>query len=127
MLKVTEKGDFNNLEKYLKKSVSMDARIRKIMDNYGREGVRALSAATPSRSGKTADSWGYQINIGKGKSTITWTNSNSAPGASAPVAILIQYGHMTRNGGYVEGIDFINPALRSVFKDMANTIYREVS
>lgn len=126
MLKVTEKGSFNNLEKYLKKSVSVSDRTRKILDRYGREGVRALSAATPSRTGATANSWSYYIEQGKSKSSVIWTNSNEAPGASVPVAILIQYGHMTRNGGYVQGIDFINPALRGVFKDMANAIYREV-
>ena len=127
MINITEKGNFDNMEKYLKKSVSMDDRVRRIMDRYGREGVRALSAATPSRTGTTARSWGYHIETGKGKMSLVWTNANAAPGASVPVVILIQYGHMTRNGGYVQGIDFINPAMRGIFKDMARDIFREVA
>lgn len=126
MIKFIESGGFTNLERYLKKSVSVSSDIRRIMERYGREGVQALSSSTPSKTGATARSWDFQVDVGKDKSTITWTNSNTPSGGKVPVVILIQYGHMTRNGGYVQGVDFINPALRSVFKEFANDIYREV-
>lgn len=108
----------NRLKRY--QEISVDDILRK----YGEMGVKALAAATPKRTGMTAESWGYKIvHKGNGVSLI-WTNSNAPYGV--PVAILIQYGHATRGGGYVEGIDYINPALRPVFDDILRHIDGEV-
>lgn len=95
------------------------------LNRYAQEGVDALSAATPRDTGTTADSWSYEIRRGNGQVTIYWTNSNAPYGV--PVAVLIQYGHATRNGGYVQGIDYINPALKPIFEKMAENIWREVT
>lgn len=96
----------------------------KILDKYGQAGVNALSAATPIDSGATASSWYYEITESKGNYTITWSNSNVADGV--PIVILIQYGHATKNGGYVQGIDFINPTLKPMFKKIADDAWMEV-
>lgn len=88
-------------------------------------GVKALSEATPVLSGKTASSWGYQISKGHGSFSIHWTNSNINDGV--PIAVIIQYGHGTGWGGYVQGIDYINPALRPVFQDIADQVWKEVT
>ena len=124
-IKFIGKGDFNNLERYLKKSVSVNANITSILHRYGAEGVKMLSAATPMDTGKTASSWGYEIVVTNQKSKIVWTNSSMA--GSTPVAILLQYGHMTGNGGYVEGTDYINPVMRDLFGRMADSVWREVT
>ncbi len=88
-------------------------------------GVDALSAATPVDTGLTASSWGYEIHSSGATSSIVWTNSNVNDGI--PIAILIQYGHGTRSGAYVQGRDFINPAMRSVFDNIANAVWKEVT
>ena len=96
-----------------------------ILDEYAKIGVNALQAATPVRSGQTAGSWSYEIHWSKGQFTINWTNSNlSEPGI--PVAVLIQYGHVTKNGGFVMGRDYINPAIRPVFDKILNDAWKEV-
>lgn len=97
----------------------------KILDKYGRKGVEALSKATPKDTGKTAASWNYEIHHSKDGAIINWTNSNVNKGAN--IAILIQYGHGTRNGGYVAGFDYINPALRPIFDEIANSAWKEVT
>ena len=97
----------------------------KILDKYGRKGVEALSLATPKDSGKTASSWNYEIQHSNGGATISWTNSNINKGEN--IAILIQFGHGTRNGGYVKAIDYINPALRPIFEEIANAAWKEVT
>lgn len=125
MLKFIEKGNFNNLERYLKKSMSVNGNITSILHRYGAEGVKLLSAATPRDSGETASSWGYEIVVNKSTSKIVWTNSSMA--GMTPVAILLQYGHMTGNGGYVEGTDYINPVMRDLFGRMADSVWREVT
>lgn len=89
-------------------------------------GVDALREATPKRTGKTADSWSYEIKITDRFVTITWKNSNVVDGW-ANVAVLIQYGHATRGGAYVKGIDYINPAMRPVFEKMAQEVWMEVT
>lgn len=94
------------------------------LDKYGEEGVKALREATPVRTGLTRDSWSYEVVSSKYGYKIVWKNSNVVNGVN--VAVLIQYGHGTRNGGYVEGIDYINPALRPVFEKIANDIWRKV-
>jgi len=95
-----------------------------ILERYGQEGVRALALNTPLDSGLTAVSWKYEIHREGTSLSIMWTNSNVVNGV--PIAIIIQYGHATRNGGYVQGRDYINPALRHIFDKMANTMWEEV-
>ena len=87
--------------------------------------MEALARATPKDTGKTADSWDYEITEQKGRLKITWTNSNLNDGVS--IAVLLQYGHATRNGGWVEGIDYINPAIRPIFDKIAKEAWKEVT
>lgn len=95
----------------------------KYLDSLGRRGVEALSASTPRRSGATAESWSYEIERTKDKTTLSWTNSNRTPGGP-PVAILLQYGHMTGTGGFVAGQDFINPAIKPIFDQIADEMWK---
>ena len=125
MIKINQSGNFEHIEKLIKQIFEGDFRTK--LERYGRAGVNALAAATPVDSGKTADSWDYEITEGKGSVTITWTNSNKAEGTDVPIAILLQYGHATGNGGYVRGIDYINPALRPLFDEMARKAWEEVT
>lgn len=117
-------GNFNKTEVFLKKAKNSD--IRRILDSFGRAGVSALIAATPKDSGDTARSWGYEIITYRASIGIVFTNSNVTPNGT-PLAILIQYGHGTRNGGYVQGRDFINPAIQPIFDQMADSAWREVT
>lgn len=123
MITVKQKGDFLKTEVFLKGITEKN--YLKVLRKYGEQGVQALSAATPVESGKTASSWSYEIIDENGSYSIIWHNSNIQKGVN--IAILIQYGHGTRNGGYVEGIDYINPALRSIFEDMADAAWKEVT
>lgn len=123
MISIKQRGDFNNTEKFLKKSFGRN--YINILENYGRQGVAALSAATPVDTGLTASSWSYKIIQNKSSISIVWENSN-VQGGWANIAILLQYGHGTRNGGYVRGRDYINPALRPIFDKMADAAWREV-
>ena len=91
---------------------------------YGEKGVNALKEATPKDSGLTATSWKYKIEKEAGKTSLTFYNSNVQNGV--PIAIILQYGHGTRNGGWVEGYDYINPAIRPIFKELADAAWREV-
>jgi len=123
-MKITfkQKGDYSKATKYLK-------RIRNFTDNidfhkYGRAGVEALSEATPVDTGLTASSWYYKITKTDKAVTIAFCNSNRQNGV--PIAIVLQYGHATRNGGWVEGRDYINPAIRSTFDDITNKAWEEV-
>ena len=123
MITFRQKGDFSKLTKYferLKEVVKLGD-----LDKYGREGVAALSSATPKDTGLTADSWYYKIENKNGSAKITFNNSNIQNGV--PIAIIMQYGHGTRNGGFVEGIDYINPAIRPIFEKIANDAWREVT
>lgn len=95
------------------------------LDKYGQMGVKALRDATPRDTGKTANSWDYVIEQNRDSVTITWTNSNE--NRSIPIALLIQYGHTTRNGGWISGIDYINPALKPIFEQIATSAWKEVS
>ena len=122
MIVFKHKGDFKNSKKLLKGASKIDH--RRILESYGREGVRVLSAATPVDTNLTASSWEYYITTSRGAYSIIWTNSNVKNGV--PIVILIQYGHGTRNGGYVQGRDFINPALQPVFDRFAAAVWQEV-
>ena len=123
MIVFKQKGDFKKTFKFLKRS--MDAEYLMILDKYGEEGVRALSAVTPVKTGTTADSWSYRVERSRGKASIYWTNTNVTTGL-VPIVILLQYGHGTGTGGYVTGQDFINPALRPVFDKIAEAVWEEV-
>ena len=96
------------------------------LNSYGEQGVAALSNATPKRTGLTASSWSYEIEQTSTTITITWKNSNMAREA-IPIAILIQNGHGTRTGGYVQGIDYINPALKPIFEEIAENVWKELT
>lgn len=123
MIRVHHKGDFKNTEKFLEKAKKGD--FFKDLNKYGEMGVKALSEATPVRTGKTADSWDYEIEQSSESVHIYWTNSNENSGVN--VAVLIQYGHGTGTGGYVQGIDYINPALKPVFDEIAEKVWKEVT
>lgn len=123
MIKITHKGDFRKIETFLSKNKKRNYKEK--LRAYARMGVAALALNTPMDTGKTASSWDYEI-IDTGKSIkIYWTNSNRNDGAN--VAVLVQYGHATKNGGYVKGIDYINPAMGPIFDSIADAIWKEVS
>lgn len=122
MITINHYGDFKKLTNFLEKMKRMfDVSM---LDKYGREGVAALSAATPVDSGKTASSWTYEIKDIKDGVALTFDNTNIQNGVS--IAIILQYGHGTRNGGWVEGRDYINPAIQPVFDKLANEAWKEV-
>lgn len=116
-------GSFTKTQEYLSRLLKFDP--IKYLEKYAQRGVNALSAATPYETGATARGWGYEIHKTKTGWVIYWTNSNINHGV--PIAVLIQYGHGTRNGGYVSGRDYINPALRPVFDQIAADVWNEVT
>lgn len=116
-------GSFNKTEQFLKKANKASKTIN--LSKYGEKGVAALQAATPTRTGVTASSWYYKIE--KSGSTITLSFLNSNVNRGVPIAIILQYGHGTNNGGWVQGRDYINPALRPVFDEMVQAIWKEVT
>lgn len=124
MISFRSRGDFKKTEKFLKRSLGRD--YRAILEKYGQQGVLALTAATPIDTGLTAASWDYEIIQNKGSLSVVWSNSNVKKGY-CNIAIILQYGHGTRNGGYVEGRDYINPALQPVFDALAEAAWREVT
>ena len=123
MIRVTNKGDFTKFNRYCEKILNI---VHKgSLDKYGEEGVAALKASTPVRTGKTAGSWYYEIQrFSDGDIKIEWKNSNIEDYCN--IAILIQYGHATGNGSYIQGIDYINPAMRPIFEKIAYDIWKEV-
>lgn len=123
MFELTSSGSFKNTEGWLKKLAKSDFYSK--MDEYGRRGVMALSSATPVDSGETATSWYYEISRKNGYTSIEWRNSHMA--GSTPVAILLQYGHGTGTGGYVQGRDFINPAIQPVMDKIASDVWKVVT
>lgn len=123
MITFRQKGDFSKLTRYLEKVKS----VVKIsdLDKYGKEGVAALASATPADTGLTASSWSYEIKRSNNRVSISFNNSNIQNGV--PIAIILQYGHGTRNGGWVQGRDYINPAIRPIFDKILNDAWREVT
>ena len=123
MISFRQKGDFSKVTKFLERAKE----VVKLgdLDKYGREGVAALASATPVDTGKTAASWYYEIDHSNGSATISFRNSNIQNGV--PIAIILQYGHGTRNGGWVQGRDYINPAIQPVFDRLADSAWREVT
>lgn len=122
MIKVKTKGDWSKTFRFLKKATKLS--LPYILDKYAKIGVDMLSQATPVDTGLAASSWNYKVEQWDGKSKITWYNSDIENGYN--VAILIQYGHGVNGGGYVQGIDFINPAMKPVFDDMVEALWKEV-
>lgn len=122
MIRFTQKGNFDKTTKYLK-SVKV-AVTKDLLERYGRLGVDALSKATPVDTGLTAASWYYTVEINKIRASLTFHNSNIQNGV--PIAIILQYGHGTRNGGWVEGRDYINPAIQPIFDELAKKAWWEV-
>ena len=123
MISFRQKGDFSKLTHFLERAKE-SVRIGDL-DKYGREGVAALSSATPIDSGETANSWSYEITNKDGSATITFKNSNIQNGV--PIAMILQYGHGTRNGGWVQGREYINPAIQPIFDEIVNNAWREVT
>ena len=123
VLNIRQKGDFSKLTKYLvksKKAINLSD-----LDKYGKAGVAALASATPVDTGKTANSWFYEIERKDGRVSIAFYNSNIQNGI--PIAIILQYGHATRNGGWVQGRDYINPAIQPIFDKIAEKAWKEVT
>ena len=123
MISFRQKGDFSKLTRFLERAKET-IRVGDL-DKYGREGVVALASATPVDSGETASSWYYEIENKNGVARLKFCNSNIQNGV--PIAIILQYGHGTGSGGWVEGRDYINPAIRPVFDKIANDAWREVT
>ncbi len=126
MLKINQKGDFSKITSYLTRVEDLKKVIKSgSLDIFGVKGVQALSAVTPRDTGKTATSWYYEIKEDKDKISLVFKNSNVVNGV--PIAVILQYGHGTKNGGYVQGIDYINPVIRPLFEEIAQGAWREVT
>lgn len=123
MISFRQKGDFSKLTRFLERAKNLVHLSD--LDRYGREGVAALASATPVDTGKTAASWYYDIKINKESASITFNNSNIQNGV--PIAIILQYGHGTQNGGWVEGRDYINPVIQPIFDKIAEEAWKEVT
>lgn len=123
MVSFSSRGDWSKTFAFLHRASNF--RARKILDKYGRMGLEALESATPVRTGETASSWSYEIDGGADRWEIKWNNSNINKGVK--IALIIQTGHGTGTGGYVRGIDYINPALEPVFSSIADEAFREVT
>ena len=120
---VTHKGDFRNTERFFDNAQNLD--IVPILEKYGEMGVEALAIATPKRTGLTAASWNYEIEVGNNTASIFWVNSNMNKDVN--IALILQYGHGTGTGGYVTGIDYINPATKAVLDQLAEEAWKEVT
>ena len=122
MIKITSTGDFSRTFKFLEKMKNRN--IRQLLEKYANQGVSALSSATPVDSGLTANSWTYSIEVSGETAKIYWSNTNTNKGVN--IALILQYGHGTGTGGYVQGRDYINPAMRPVFDKLAEEAWMEV-
>lgn len=123
MIGFRQKGDFSKTKKYfnrLQRAINSG-----VFDQYGKEGVAALSAATPVDTGLTSRSWSYKVVQGRNSISIVFNNSNVQNGV--PIAIILQYGHATRNGGWVEGRNYINPAIQPIFDKLVRKAWGEVT
>lgn len=123
MISFSHKGDFSKLTGFLERAKGIVH--LSVLDRYGRRGVAALASATPVESGETAASWSYEIQNGDGTAAITFKNSHIVDGV--PIAIILQYGHGTGTGGWVEGRDYINPAIQPIFDEIVEEAWREVA
>lgn len=123
MISVSGRGDFRKTREFLNRCIDGD--IYADLHLYGRMGVEALSQATPKDTGKSSQSWGYRLIRKRSNPGIEWYNSDTTP-QGTPIVILIQYGHATGNGGYVHGVDFINPTMRFLFEQIADDVWKKV-
>jgi len=123
MITIKQTGDFSNTERFFRNSKKLE--VRNILEKYGPAGVSALAIATPRDTGQTAASWSYKIEVTSNSYSIGWYNSHEENGIKP--AILIQYGHGTRGGTYVQGIDYINPAIGPILNNISEAIWKEVS
>lgn len=122
-ISIASKGDLKKTEAFLQKMDKFD--IRPLLEAGAQQGVKALASATPRDSGLASNSWGYKISGGKSYATIAWTNTDVENGF--PVAIMLQYGYGTGTGGYVQGEDYINPAIRPIFDQIAEKVWKAVT
>lgn len=122
MIKITQKGDYSKVEMFFNKLLGKE--YLNVLSKYGQLGVAALSAATPIDSGQTATSWNYEIIQNGSKVGLAFTNSNINKGVN--IAVILQYGHGTGTGGYVQGRDYINPAIQPIFDKISNDLWKEV-
>lgn len=123
MITFSHKGDFSRTNKFFERALEV-VKLGEL-DKYGSQGVAALASATPKDSGETANSWKYEIIRNNGSAEINWYNTHENRGVN--IAIILQYGHGTRNGGYVKGRDYINPAIQPIFDEIAETAWKEVT
>ena len=123
MISFKQEGNFEKTKRFLTHAEKVN--YREILERYGKVGVIRLAQATPIDTGKTADCWEYEVEIKRGTLSIFWKNTNIQDGV--PIAVILQYGHGTRNGGYVEGVDYINPALRPIFDDIVDDAWKELT
>ena len=123
MITFRQKGDFSKASRYLERL--KEAAKLGVLDKYGREGVAALASATPTETGLTANSWTYEIERKGSSVSIVYKNSNINKGV--PIAVILQYGHGTGTGGWVQGRDYINPAIQPVFDRIADEAWKEVT
>lgn len=125
MIKLTTTGDFDHFKKYLMRLATGSGANTAILERYAQKGVELLSEATPRRTGFTASSWNYEIEKTSKGYVIYWTNSNINKNTN--VALILQTGHGTGSGGYVHGVDYINPAISEIFKSMADDLWKEMT
>lgn len=125
MIKITTRGSFAKSQTFLQRMRNREQ--FKALAKYGPVGVNALKSATPQETSKTANSWYYEIVDKPGYFSIHWLNSHLEDPGMIPIAVLIQYGHATGNGGYIQGVDYINPAMRPIFEQIATDMWREVT
>lgn len=123
MIRFKHSGNFKHAEAFFDRATAKSHLA--VLEKYGQVGVNALASATPKDSGSTAESWDYEIEEGKNSDKIYWTNSNENDGVN--VAVLLQYGHGTGTGGYVPGTDYINPAMKPIFDQIADETWKEVT
>ena len=125
MIHAKSRGSFSKTSTFLKRMSKGDIFLG--LEKYGPKGVAALQAATPVDSGETRDGWYYEVVKRKGYFAIHWLNSHIVEPGTIPVAVLLQYGHGTRSGAWVEGSDYINPSMRPIFDEMAAEMWKEVT
>jgi hypothetical protein len=125
VIKITTRGSFAKSQTFLQRMRNREQ--FKALAKYGPVGVNALKSATPQETSKTANSWYYEIVDKPGYFSIHWLNSHLEDPGMIPIAVLIQYGHATGNGGYIQGVDYINPAMRPIFEQIATDMWREVT
>lgn len=122
MISFTQKGNFGKTKRFLSGIIGFH--YRRKLEHYAQKGVEALRQATPKDSGETAAAWDWEIVEEDGRLSLYWKNTNIQNGVN--IAVILQYGHATRNGSWVEGTDYINPAIRPIFDEIASEAWKEL-